>query len=127
MKEVIKKLNKKYKLGIVSSNSKENIEKFVELNNLMSCFDFVLNYSLFFGKSKVFKKIMRKNKLEKNELVYIGDEVRDIIAAKKAGIGIIAVVWGMNNKIILKRKKPSFIADKPSEISKFLEKTIKKI
>ncbi len=122
MDKVIKRLNKNYKLGIVSANSKDNIKKFLKVNNLEFCFDFVYNYSLVFGKSKVFKKILKKKKLNENELVYIGDELRDIIAAKKASIDIISVTWGFNNKLILKSQKPNFIADKPSDILKFLEK-----
>ena len=121
MDDVVKKLNKNYKLGIVSSNSKENIKKFLKINDLEFCFDFVYNYSLLFGKAQIFKKIMRLKKLDKKDLVYIGDELRDIEASKKAGIDIISVTWGFNNKEILMKKNPTFIADKPKDILKFLE------
>ena len=121
MDKVIKKLNKDYRLGIVSSNSKENINIFLEIQNLNYYFDFVSNYNLVFGKSKMFKKIMKIKKLNKTDLIYIGDEVRDIEACKKAGIDSIAVIWGMNNKTILKNKNPTYIVDKPEDILKILE------
>ena len=122
MDNVIKKLNKRYKLGIVSANSKENILKFLELNDLKYCFDFVYNYQLFLGKSQAFKKIIKGKKLSKDDIIYIGDEDSDIIAAKKAGIKIISVTWGMKNKNMLKNNEPDFIAEKPEDILLFLEK-----
>lgn len=122
MKEVIKKLNKNHKLGIVSANSKDNIKRFLKLSDIEFCFDFVYNYPLVFGKSVVFKKLLRKKKLRNNELVYIGDELRDIKASKKAGINIISVTWGFNNKERLEEEKPTFLALKPKDILLFLNK-----
>ncbi len=122
MDNVIKKLNKKYKLGIVSANSKENILKFLELNDMKYCFDFVYNFPLLLGKSQVFKKILKEKKLNREDIIYIGDEDSDIIAARKARIKIISVTWGMKNKDMLKNKEPDFIADKPEDILSFLEK-----
>ena len=122
MENVIKKLNKNYKLGIVSANSKENILKFLELNDLKYCFDFVYNYPLILGKSKVFKKILKEKNLEKEDIIYLGDEDSDIDAAKKAGIRIISVTWGMKNENMLKKKNPDFIAEKAEDIMLFLAK-----
>ncbi len=122
MKEIIKKLNKNYKLGIVSANSKGNIKKFLELNDMNFYFDFIYNFPLILGKSQAFNKLIKEKKLNKKDLVYIGDEDSDIDAAKKAGIDIISVTWGMKNKVFLHNKKPTFIAEKPEEILKFLEK-----
>ena len=101
MDNVIKKLNKRYKLGIVSANSKENILKFLELNDLKYCFDFVYNYQLFLGKSQAFKKIIKGKKLSKDDIIYIGDEDSDIIAAKKAGIEIDKLIWLILGAIVL--------------------------
>ena len=123
MENVIKRLNKDYKLGIVSANSKENIKAFLELNDLKYYFDFVYNYPLLLGKSQVFKKIIKEKKLDKKDLIYIGDEDTDVFAAKKTGIDVIAVTWGVKNKSFLKTKNPTFIADKPEEILFFLGKT----
>ena len=122
IKEVIKKLNKHHKLGIVSANTKENIQKFLKKNNLEFCFDFIYNYPLIFGKSRVFKKLIKEKKLKKEDLIYIGDELRDIEASKKAGMNIISVTWGFNNKNILKKENPNFIADKPEDILLFFKK-----
>jgi|SRR3989344_8322766 len=119
---VIKELNKKYKLGILSANSKENIKKILKNNNLDYCFDFIEDYSFLFGKSKAIKKIIKKYKIKKQDLIYIADDASDITETKKAGIDIISVVWGFNKKETLEKKKPRFIAEKPEDIILFLEK-----
>lgn len=127
MDNVIKKLDKDYKLGIISANSKENIKKFLDTNNLSYYFDFIYNYPLLRGKSAVFKKIIKEKKFDKKDLIYIGDEDSDIKAAKKAGIDSIAVVWGMKNKELLRNKKPTFIAEKPEDILSFFEESKEKL
>ena len=127
MENVIKQLDKDYKLGIISANSKENIKKFLEANKLEYYFDFIYNYPLLRGKSSVFKKIMKEKRLRKEEVIYIGDEDSDIVAAKKAGIDIMAVTWGMKNKELLKEKKPIFIAEKPADILSFFEDSKEKL
>ena len=45
-------------------------------------------------------KLMR---LGRDEVVYIGDEARDIDAAQKVGIPIISVTWGFNSSDVLSR------------------------
>lgn len=122
MTDVIKKLNKHYKLGIVSANSKENIKKFLDLNGLNYYFDFIYNFPLLLGKSQVFKKLIKKKDLDEKDLIYIGDEDNDVLAAKKAGIDVIAVTWGMKDKMFLKKMKPTFIAEKPADILLFLKR-----
>ena len=65
-------------------------------------------------------KIIEKNKLNYSETYYVGDEVRDIKAAKKAGIYSIGVTWGYNGKTIMDKENPDLVADKPQDIIKFL-------
>ncbi|HLB58081.1 MAG TPA: HAD hydrolase-like protein, partial [Gammaproteobacteria bacterium] len=50
------------------------------------------------------------------ETFYIGDETRDIQAAKKNHIYSIAVTWGFNNKKVLAAEKPDFLIDNPKEL-----------
>ena len=119
--DVFKELKINYRMAILSTNSKENIVRFLNRNNLLFYFEFIENYSLLLGKSNKIKRIMRKMNLKKNEVVYIGDDIRDIKASQKSGIDIIAVTWGFHKKEILKEKNPTFIAEKPQDIIKFLK------
>ena len=120
---VLNKLKKKYNLIILSSNSKENIEKFLERNNLQGIFHFIYSDSTIFGKKAKLRKLCKKHKLLKEEVIYVGDEVRDVEACKKAGIPIIAVTWGYNSKNFLKKEKPDYLVSSPKELEKiFLDK-----
>ena len=86
-----------HKLFILSSNSEENINIFIGLNNITQ-FDAVFSKSSIFGKSGIIKKIINKNKIITDDVYYIGDETRDIEATKKINIKSIAVTWGYNNR-----------------------------
>ena len=74
-----------------------------------------------FGKHRSLKRLLKTYHMKPAETIYIGDEVRDIEACRKAKVQIIAVTWGFNSKRILERAKPDFIADKPEDIVKIVK------
>ena len=102
-------------LGILSSNSEESIKKFLEDNDLQ-IFDFVSTNNRLFGKAKSLKKIFKGNELNKENAVYIGDEIRDIEAARKMGIKMISVTWGVNSHERLSMYNPDFLVNTPEEL-----------
>lgn len=110
-------------LGIVSSNSSESIKKFLDQNKI-SVFDFIYTNSKVFGKASSLNKVLKNYKCSKDEVVYVGDEIRDIDAARKTGIKIISVTWGVNSKNKLLTYKPDYIVDLPLEIPKLLESKV---
>ncbi len=114
-------------LGILSSNIKKTVERFLTKNQL-NMFDFVECESNLFGKDKAILTILRKHKLEKEKVVYIGDELRDVEACKKITVPVVAVTWGLNTRPILKKARPDFIINKPAELVKiFLADNQKKV
>jgi len=116
LRETLIKLKEKgLVLGILSSNTNENIEEYLEKNSL-KCFDFIYSGRNIFGKDKVMKKLLKDKKLSSGTTVYVGDEVRDIDAAKKAGIKIAAVDWGFNSKMALEKAKPDWLISKPGDL-----------
>lgn len=120
IKRVLREMKKRnFKLGILTSNSKNNVKEFLRKNNL-ELFDFIYSEASLFNKNKVINHLLKKQKLKREEVVFIGDETRDIEAAKKAKIKIIAVSWGYNSKKLLAKEKPDFLVDKPSEIVKIV-------
>ena len=46
----------------------------------------------------------------------MGDEIRDIDAAKKTGIKVIAVGWGFNSQEALAAQNPNFLIERPQEL-----------
>lgn len=103
------------KIGIVTSNSKKNVEIFLKKWRLTNI-DFVYSAKNIFGKGRVLDQVVKYQKLKKEECVYVGDEVRDVEASQKAGISVIAVTWGFNSKKRLKEAQPSYLVSKPVEI-----------
>ncbi len=119
--DLIKNLHKSGKqIGIVSSNSTENIELFLTHNKIKDV-DFIHTEKNLFGKGSVLKHTLSEQKIDKSKAFYVGDEVRDIEAARKAGIPVISVTWGFNNSKRLKKAKPDFMVDKPLEIEKLIK------
>jgi len=120
IKEVLLELKKtRYKLGILTSNSKDNVSKFLKRNNL-DLFDFIHSESSIFGKSKVINDLLKNQGLRPEEVIYVGDEIRDIEAARKTNIKIIAVSWGFNSKQILEKQNPDFLLDEPRQLIEIL-------
>jgi phosphoglycolate phosphatase len=104
-----------YRLGIVSSNSEANIRSLLNQNNLEHLFDFVTTGSTF-GKGKVIERMMKKYNCAKSDAIYIGDEIRDIQAARSIKIRIVAVAWGFNAAATLRDRQPDAIITKPKAL-----------
>lgn len=105
-----------YGLSIVSSNSVHNIKSILECNNI-NVFDNIQSSKGLFGKHITIGKLIKKLGVKKSEVVYVGDEQRDVEACKKIGIKVISVVWGFDSLELLEKVKPDFIALKPDDIT----------
>lgn len=108
--------NNGFSLGILTSNSKKNVEKFMANHNLSHLFDFVYSGRHLLGKDKVIGQILKREQIPSKNVVYVGDETRDVLAMKKAGIPVIAVSWGLTKKSTLLNLKPNDVADNPLDI-----------
>jgi HAD superfamily hydrolase (TIGR01509 family) len=116
IKEVLLELKKRgFQLGIITSNSRENVLGSLEKNGLQDTFTFIYSGSTF-GKHKVIKKWLRIENINTEKVVYVGDEIRDIDAAKKTGIKVIAVGWGFNSQEALAAQNPDFLIERPQEL-----------
>lgn len=116
LSEVLNELKKSgLKMGVCTSNSKKNVRLFLENCNL-NVFDFVYSSLDYFRKDRILKKAMKKYKLEKNNVIYVGDEVRDITAARNAGIRVASVTWGYNLESILFKNNPDYIINQPKDL-----------
>jgi len=116
IKEVLLELKKLgFQLGIITSNSRENVLASLENNNLQDTFTFIYSSSTF-GKHKVIDRWLKREHINPEQVVYVGDEVRDIDAAKKTGIKIISVGWGFNSQEALAAHNPDFLIERPQEL-----------
>lgn len=84
--ELIKLLNhNNINMGIVSTNSYENIDFFMRKFFPDVKLQFIKSDVAIFGKTRALKKIKRRLRNRYNDFVYIGDELRDERAAANAG------------------------------------------
>ena len=108
-------------LGIVTSNSEQNVTSWLSDHEISSYFKFIHSAPNYLGKGKTLKKIMGINKLDEKTACYIGDETRDIEAAKQCGIPSIAVTWGFNSEKIISEHNPHYLVRKPEDILKIFQ------
>ena len=87
MKSVLLNLKGRYKLGIVTTNTRKNVDIFLNANGMQEFFDFIVAGAGIFGKSKRIEEAIRDAKVEKSEAICIGDEIRDVKAAKRPTSG----------------------------------------
>ncbi len=106
---------KGYGISIISTNSKEVIEQFLASNDIHFV-DQILCSNRLHGKDKDIKRFLKEKRLQSDEVVYVGDEIRDIIASKKNAVRVIWVTWGYDVIENVKNYQPDFIASTPEEI-----------
>jgi phosphoglycolate phosphatase len=107
--------NAGYKLAIVSSNSRRFISSFFKKHDL-PIFDTIKEASVF-GKHRAIKKCLRHNGINPEFAIYVGDEARDIEAAKKVPLAMIAVSWGGSSASLLLRHMPTAIIHQPDALT----------
>jgi HAD superfamily hydrolase (TIGR01549 family) len=110
-----------YQLFVMSSNSQQNVEHFLQKHALADYFDGVYGGVGLFSKTGALRKIVRRNKLQASDCYYIGDEMRDMNAARKAHIQPIAVAWGYNDVHALRGQNPFAVAEKPSDLLRIFQ------
>lgn len=104
-----------YRLGIVSSNCEANIRAVLSQYGIEDRFDFVTSASTF-GKGRAISKVLKQNQIDRANAIYVGDEIRDIRAARSVGIKIVAVSWGFNDPTALLQQKPDLLVAEAADL-----------
>ena len=104
------------RLGIITSNSKGNVKEFLKINNLDNLFEFIYPGIAIFGKNTVINNVLRQKQIETEEVLYVGDETRDIEASRKAHVKVISVTWGFNSEEALMKENPDYLIHHPREL-----------
>lgn len=107
-----------YQLSIVSSNSKSNVQTWLNHHNLAEYFQSITHAPKYFDKAKTLKRILKHVPHAKETVCYIGDETRDIDAAKQTDISCMAVTWGFQAEALLVQQQPQYLVRTPMEILK---------
>jgi len=107
-----------WQLMVVSSNSHQNVEAYLEEHKLREYFDQIYGGVGLFSKTQSLRKVIRQNRLGRDACFYVGDEIRDVQAANKAHVRCVSVGWGYNDASILRTEKPFALAETPADLIK---------
>ena len=105
-----------HRLGIITSNSKGNVKEFLKIKKLDDLFEFVHTGVTIFGKTTIINNVLRQKQIKIQEVLYVGDETRDVEASKKANIKVCSVTWGFNSEEALAKQNPDFLIHHPREL-----------
>jgi phosphoglycolate phosphatase len=120
--EAIKELKAAgFDMYILSSNSPENIRIFLAANGMEDNFRNIYGNVGLRGKAAALKKVVKAERLNKNNCIYIGDELRDIDAARKIRIAVASVSWGFSTPEVLKEANPKGLVNNPKHLLKILQ------
>jgi phosphoglycolate phosphatase len=119
--QVLKRMSDSgYQMFIVSTNSSDNISKFLKQHQLDSYFNGVYGNTGLRGKPAALRKLLKRENIALGSCIYIGDEVRDVEAGQAVSVPQIAVSWGFNYPAALKQARPTYLATTPGDILKIL-------
>ena len=102
-------------LAVVSSDSEDNVRRTLgpALAGLIA--HYACGASLF-GKAAKFRSVLRHARLSPSDTIAIGDELRDLEAARGAGIAFGAVTWGYTRPDALAAHAPEEMFNSIGEI-----------
>jgi phosphoglycolate phosphatase len=104
------------RLALVSSDSETNARAQLGEANAALFSDFACGASLF-GKAAKFRRVVKRAGVGPLSAVAIGDEVRDIEAARAAGVACGAVAWGYAAPETLRALKPELLFERMEDIA----------
>ena len=102
-----------FQLGIMTTNSAQTISIFLQKYGLTDLFTYIKPEISLFGKKRAIRRARRHLK---SEIIYIGDELRDIEACRATDVPIISVSWGFNSTEILEKNNPGMVAASAEEV-----------
>jgi phosphoglycolate phosphatase len=107
------------RLALVSSDGEANARRQLGAANADLFSDFACGASLF-GKAAKFRGVLERARVEAARTISIGDEIRDIEAARAAGIACGAVAWGYAAPEALQEHGPDLIFGEVEDIARTL-------
>ncbi|NKC31559.1 HAD hydrolase-like protein [Roseomonas sp. BU-1] len=105
-------------LALVSSNSEANARRALGAE-VAACISYWACDASLFGKAGRFRQVLRRSGLLPGQAISIGDELRDIAAARSAGLVAGAVAWGYAQPATLQAAGPDILFASVAEIPAF--------
>jgi phosphoglycolate phosphatase len=97
-----------FELAIVTSNAEANARAILGPDNAARIRWWECGSGLW-GKARKFRRVLKRSGFALHDVLAIGDETRDIEAAKRVGVRSGAVLWGYANRDALARFRPNLL------------------
>lgn len=102
-------------IAVVSSDNEANVRTVLgPLEDKVSYFACAAGL---FGKTAKFQRILDLTGISVDDTLSIGDEIRDIDAAREAGVDFGAVSWGYTSATALSARAPNFMFSRMDDIT----------
>lgn len=102
-------------LHVLSSNAEDNIRDFLGQQGV-EAIRTITSVPNVFGKHRALKTFLRKQGLTTGDILYVGDEERDVVACRKIAVRIAAVTWGFDAADVLKAAGADHLVASPQEL-----------
>ncbi|MBY0520333.1 MAG: HAD hydrolase-like protein [Sphingomonas sp.] len=103
------------RLALVTSNAEDNARAILGPDN-MARFEQIECGASLFGKAPRYRRVLKRAGLAAADVLSIGDETRDITAARKVGIDPGAVMWGYARRDVLRALDPVATFEVPDDV-----------
>jgi len=123
--ELLQKINTSgIKIAVASNKYQQATEKLIQY------FFPHIKFAAVFGQREnvpikpdptVISDILKIAKVDKHEVLYVGDSGVDMLTAQNARVEAIGVTWGLRPRLELEEFTPKYIVDQPEEISNILK------
>jgi phosphoglycolate phosphatase len=107
------------KIALVTSNSETNARLILGPQHAARIDCYACGSSLF-GKAPKFRRVVRKMGIPAAATLAIGDETRDIDAAREVGMRAGSVLWGYASEKVLAALEPDALFREPQDILDFV-------
>ena len=101
-------------LGLATSNSAASVRQVLpDAQHLFSDGEFDIPL---LGKARRLLRLLRRQGIAASESLYIGDELRDLQAARRAGLPCAGVAWGYGCAATLREQRPDLFFERPADL-----------
>jgi phosphoglycolate phosphatase len=107
------------RIALVTSNSEKNARSILGPENAARIDMYACGSSLF-GKAPKFRRVLKKLDVAPSETLSIGDETRDVDAAREVGMRAGSVLWGYAAEEALAELKPDVMFRTPEDILAYI-------
>jgi phosphoglycolate phosphatase len=115
--EVVKDLSARHVIGIVTTNSTQNVKAFLVEHGLEDCIRVIYGVDLPGTKAQKISQARDQFAAEGEAVFMIGDSASDMRAASEASAKSIAVSWGHQSVEMLIRAKADFVVYSPKALT----------